>query len=235
MNNDLVIAAIDVGKYENLGCAWSLQKEITCPEEFVKSIIEEATRNKCIIGFEAPLFIPTGNIKELSKARKNIDVIDGTSRPWSISTSFHCVIPLLDIFFHEISSHIITVFTDFDQFIQLDGNALLITEAFVSGGGTGLSKCCRKQCAENYRKKTSNVHNDDAEMIVDILARIEKTTFKPNELNTSQKFLNIPRIIGENNGVKVIGDTGLIVLSPKPCFFPTENQQKIIRINCGEQ
>ena len=106
MKKDIIILAVDAGKYENLGIAWNQQKTIT-KENFIESFCEELEKrpsSKAIVAIEAPLFIPSGDLSKIAKAREDdIDKITGMSRPWSMSACFSCGIQFLDIFFSKMN------------------------------------------------------------------------------------------------------------------------------------
>ena len=165
MSNKMVIAAIDVGNFDNLGM-WIFHgmKDYTTAENkksFFEDFLEEVGKNgKGAIGFEAPLFIPSGDIGTLIGARTgiyehkkhNIDCICGASLPWSGQNSpVPYAIPLLDIFFQAAaaSDKKFTIFTDYDEFAKFRDAQLgiLVYEAFISGGLRKIKKC------KNHYKK----------------------------------------------------------------------------------
>ena len=137
MKEDIIILAVDAGKYENLGIAWNRGKTIT-KKNFIKSFREELKIcPKAIVAIEAPLFIPSGDLSKIAKARENdIDKIAGMSRPWSMSASFSCGIQFLDIFFSKLANGT-KIYTSIDEFNKAKAG-ILICEAFISGGRNDL-------------------------------------------------------------------------------------------------
>lgn len=234
----MIVAAIDVGKYDNLG-VYITDKDDISPDTFFSSFIDEVKNKKGAIGFEAPLFIPTGDMNNMTKSRwakiegkeQNIDSVCGAPRPWSITNSFHCVIPLLDIFFLSLKDSKIPIFTDHAEF-EKSSTGVLIFEAFISGGRKDLTKESRKKYIKDYyRKKRTGTdkskytdkdididsHNHDAKYACELYINVAKE-MKKGECTT--RCINVPSMVAQRNGIKLTGSTnkGLIVRSPKPCF-----------------
>ena len=89
-----------------------------------------------------------------------------------------------------------------------------------------------------YENKKINRHDHDAECAVKLLEKMFSGAIKPERISCS-KYLNIPSIlIGKNDNLTFCGTSqrGIIIKSPKPCFFEdTEIQgsQEIIELYFG--
>ena len=231
MKKDIIILAVDVGKYENLGIAWNQPKTIT-KENFIESFCEELEKppsSKAIVAIEAPLFIPSGDLSKIAKARENdIDKITGMSRPWSMSACFSCGIQFLDIFFSKLPTNT-KIYTSIDEFEEAE-TGILICEAFISGGSNKKGDE-RKNSIKNYYSDHPklNCHNHDAKCAVSLLEKMKKI----REIGSDQKYINLPYLLTiSNQNLEFCGktNTGIIVKSPKPCFEPQVDQQEILKI-----
>ena len=244
MSNELMIAAVDVGKYDNLGLSCNIDNNI-CKKTFIDDFIKRLNKLKRgVLAIEGPLFIPSDNFSDIACSRKGIkgkdkcdykiDLVDGMSRPWSMSASFHCAVQFLSIFYSKFTTET-QVFTDYQEFIK-GGEGILICEAFISGGRPDLKGKEREHYIKKwYDDKKINRHNHDAECAVKLLDNLFSGIIEP-EIIMCSKYLNLPSVLlRENFNLKFCGDpkSGIIIKSPKPCFLSDKgktSEQEIIEL-----
>lgn len=231
MKKDIIILAVDAGKYENIGVFWNQEETPIHKENFItKFVCKLQILKKAIVAIESPLFIPSGNLNEIAKSRKGVDIVAGMSRPWSMSASFSCGLQFLDIFFSQLPEKTY-IFTSVDEFSKAE-KGILICEAFISGGGNDFKiRNARKNHINAYYNQHSekNRHNHDAECAVSLLEKMEQV----RELEFNQKYINLPYLLTISSPhLEFCGkrNTGIIVRSPKPCFEPEAKQQEILKI-----
>lgn len=229
MSDNIIILAIDAGKYENIGVYWNQESSIHKGNFITEFVCKLQSLKKAIVAIESPLFIPSGNLNEIAKSRKGIDIVAGMSRPWSMSASFSCGLQFLDIFFSQLPEKTY-IFTSVDEFSEAE-KGILICEAFISGGRNDLKGNARKNHINAYytRHPEKNCHNHDAECAVSLLKKMEQV----EKLEFNQKYINLPYLLTISNPhLEFCGktNTGIIVKSPKPCFEPQVEQQEILKI-----
>ena len=244
MGKQIIIAAVDVGKYENIGLAWNIDDKI-CKKKFIDEFIRKVGNGKGVLAIEGPLFIPADKLADLAKSRKvndyKIDQIGNMARPWSISSCFPCAIQFLSIFFSNLSNHSFKtkIFTDYNEFIgDNKESGILVCEAFISGGAPELKKDKRKKKMEEYcNNNRIGKHNADAKCAVELLGKL----FNDNGcskvikeiLCEEYEYINIPFLLSrEKVDFGKCRKTGIIVKSPKPYFLDDNatGTQEIIEI-----
>lgn len=217
---NMIIAAIDVGKFSNIGTASTPEKVIPCDEGrfvFFEKLLNNL-KTPLAIGFEAPLFIP-GKIEEkMTCSRPNID----RDRPWTCTSSFQCLFPILNQFFATLKSKWTdaSVFTSYEDFnANNNPHRVLIFESFISKQAENTDNG-QEFCEESY-----NDHDADANLTIALFRKFcEKRESAGPKPDIYKTYLSLPRIFAHYHGISYDNSQGgLIVKSAKP--FKNKNQK----------
>ncbi len=231
MKSKTVIAAIDAGKYENLGVF--IRDRTTTRKSFFDDFLEEVRKTKKgAIGFEAPLFLPAGNLAGIGKQRigrpagqkewnLHIDRSCGRTCAWASpvgSIAMARGIILLEIFLEKLSRipelRKVPVYTEFRRDRSF---GILIYEAFISGHS--------RENAEDCELTRTNPHDRDAELACKLFDD-PRFAIEPVEV---EKYLNLPLALAGEWKIRTTGsrNKGVILKSPKPDRFNHKNVRKI--------
>ena len=151
------------------------------------------------IGFEAPLFIPSA-IDGYMTTRKGID---GNS-PWTMSSSFQCLFPILNQFFSELAekckdADIYTSYKDFTD--TANPHSILIFESFIS-------RPSKKEPKEILCKEEYDDHDADAHLTVKLFENF-CATWKHEMLETAcpcRTYMNLPKMFADYHKIKICGN-----------------------------
>ena len=218
----MVIAAIDVGRYDDhIGTASTLKDVLVKDENgnfiFFDDLLSKTSKGtkKLAIGFEAPLFIP-GNIgKKMTCSRPEID----GNRAWSCTSSFQCLFPVLNQFYATLKKqwgNSASVFTSYEDFIA-DENPwnVFVFESFISKHAE-----CK---GEEFCEGSWGTHDADAKLTITLFEKFEQSC-KEKKIKRSvdagfyETYMSLPEMFAHYHGItfKGVPQSGLIVKSAKP-------------------